>query len=111
MARLLLRVDGVELLVKTFVRGHPAVDGAALAGLVLRRFRSSRTSLAENQEQRPAPVRPVMWRATAVRLLKVWPSYQTALGVDRHPVIALAPFAQNHRARREIELTLAWRAA
>ena len=30
---------------------------------------------------------------------------ETALGIDRYPVLALAPFAQNHRARREIEFT------
>ena len=32
---------------------------------------------------------------------------ETALGVDRHPVITVAPLAQYHRTRREIELTLA----
>ena len=31
---------------------------------------------------------------------------ETTLGIDRHPVITVAPFAQNHCARREIELTL-----
>jgi hypothetical protein len=48
---------------------------------------------------------PVMWRATAVRLLKVAPLVlKQPLGGDRHPVLALAPFAQQDRARREIEL-------
>ena len=35
VARFLLRVDGVELLIESLVRGHPAVHGATLARLVV----------------------------------------------------------------------------
>src|SRR5690606_7248042 len=77
--RLLLRIDRIEVLVEPFVCRYPAVDGAAFAGLCV-------VDLAGVVHRTtPLPVRPknngpdqcapVMCRATAVRLLKVLPSY------------------------------------
>src|SRR5690606_36739836 len=79
VTRLLLRIDGVELLVKPFIRGHTAVDGAAFSGLgggdlgdVVHRTTPLPVRPKNNG---PDQCAPVMCRATAVRLLKVLPSY------------------------------------
>src|SRR5581483_2011869 len=74
VARFLLRVDGVELLVEPLVRGHPAVDRTAFARLGGGNSRHQAPPLRPKNSG-PLQCCPVMCLATAVRLLKLRPSY------------------------------------
>lgn len=67
----------VARVVETFVRGHPAVDGTALARLAERDVVHSKSSPLRRRPKNSGPDHgvPAMWRATADRLLNCWPSY------------------------------------
>jgi len=89
----LLRIDGVELLVEPLVRRHPAVDRTALARLGGGDFRHQAPPFRPKNSG-PLQCWPVMCRATAVRLLEAAAFvFEVTIGVNRHPVLALAPFA------------------